>query len=279
MRHTDFQFASGQVIGRDHRQVPKNCQDGYHIAHSNDYTVAIVTDGCGSDRSAEAMWDLNGQTQHNEVGAKLGAVLAAQAVLRAAIERGVDRLNWSEVQFNLASQLYQLARSMGGNIRETIESFFLFTIVGVLLSAETATFFALGDGVVVVNGEVSSIGPFPGNKPPYIGYSAIPGSALEIEPGDLAFRIVASIPLEFLDSFLIGCDGVDDLIKVAEHRLPGLSDTVGGIEQFWCGDAYFTNPALLSRRLKLIGRDWPKANPSPGLLPDDTTLIVGRRKP
>jgi hypothetical protein len=26
----------------------------------------------------------------------------------------------------------------------------------------------------------------------------------------------------------------------------------------------------------MIGRDWPRRDPEPGLLPDDTTMIVGR---
>jgi hypothetical protein len=58
-----------------------------------------------------------------------------------------------------------------------------------------------------------------------------------------------------------------------------LSDVVGPLDQFYRQDRYFANPELISRRLKLISRDWPMSNPQPGLLHDDTTLIVGRRTP
>ena len=61
---------------------------------------------------------------------------------------------------------------------------------------------------------------------------------------------------------------------------------VGPLDQFWQDDRYFGNPALLERRLHLIGSDWVRFKTESGtkeqlngLLPDDTTMVVGRRPP
>ena len=84
---------------------------------------------------------------------------------------------------------------------------------------------------------------------------------------------------------LIGSDGVSDLIQVAEQALPGRSEMVGDLADFWQDDRYFRNPDQVRRRLALINREvtmldkqaqhWVRQS---GLLPDDTTLIVIRRK-
>jgi hypothetical protein len=57
------------------------------------------------------------------------------------------------------------------------------------------------------------------------------------------------------------------------------------LSQFWTGDDWFANPDLLRRRLCLAARACSRPNWEdrrlqrfPGLLPDDTTLIVIRRR-
>jgi len=67
--------------------------------------------------------------------------------------------------------------------------------------------------------------------------------------------------------------------------IPGRSEIVGPISQFWGEDRYFENPDGVRRRLALINNehqtiDWRKQTieRTAGRLPDDTTLIVIRRK-
>lgn len=162
---------------------------------------------------------------------------------------------------------------MGGNYRETIESYFLFTITGVVLLPDVV-FFGLGDGVTAINGDIWSWS-FTGNAPPYLGYQLLD---TDLAPDELRIRVRHTIAPHELDSFLIGCDGVGDFQRVGNEcrMLPGMAARVGPLSQFWSEDSYFTNPAAISRRLKVIARDWPLRDPEHGLLPDDTTIIVGR---
>jgi hypothetical protein len=269
MSHHAFAVADGGVIGRDHRLGYRNYQDARVIARSPQATVAVVTDGCGSGT-------------HSEVGAQIGARMLAEIVRAQVTDGDVRTIKWSRVLQHLLSSLDMLARQMGGNFREVVEDQFLFTFMGVVLGGalfnNRAVFFGLGDGVLAINGEVEVIGPYPGNMPPYAGYGLLPGE-LTIDPALIAIW-TKEVPLAELDTFLIGTDGVADLMKASERSVPGLAQAAGGIEQFWEDDRYFRgNPELISRRLKLLGRDWPKHSPQPGLLPDDTSLIVGRRLP
>jgi hypothetical protein len=166
---------------------------------------------------------------------------------------------------------------MGSPLAAIVREFFLFTVLGCVLTQETVTLFSLGDGVFIVNGQITPLGPFPNNAPPYLGYALL---------GDrLSLQIHPPIPLETLDTLLIGCDGVMDLIELADHSLLGQSNSVGSIAQFWQEDRYFENPDMLRRRLALINREitrpiWTEHRmiKTVGLLPDDTSLIVIRRK-
>ena len=266
MRHADFQLAAGSVMGRDHRHAFRNSQDSWIIVHDSCCTVAVVTDGCGS-------------SPHSEVGAKIGAGIVAAAVqnLTGSYARSnwQSDFDWEWVSDMVTDSLEGLTYDLLGDTRQTVQDYLLFTIIGVLLAGRTAQFFALGDGVVIVNSESVILGPFPDNSPPYIGYNVAgyPENPLVIRP-------VLEISLTALDNFLIGTDGAVDFMRSADRPLPGLNELSGPVSQFWEDDRYFSgNPDLVSRRLRLAARDWPKRDPYPGLLSDDTTLIAGRRRP
>jgi hypothetical protein len=132
------------------------------------------------------------------------------------------------------------------------------------------TFKNYQDGSLIVRNSECTLGPFPDNQPPYAGYGLLGKRGLEVQT-------VKTCPLSGLQHFLIGTDGVSDLIAARGNCLPGMNGQVGPVSQFWDEERYLGgNPDLVSRRLRVIGRDWPKRDPEPGLLPDDTTLIVGR---
>lgn len=271
-----FELAGGSVIGRDHRVVPKNNQDAYHVYQGIAGTVAVVCDGCGSGA-------------HSEVGAAIGARLICRSVHDELMAHGQMDFRWWRVERDVLSSVHVLATQMGGNYRETIEDYFLFTIIGVVIpthpvsqwgSTPTVVFFGVGDGLTVINGESNWSGPWPGNAPPYLAYQLLdaPGFA----PSELELKATHTIPDHLLESFLIGCDGaaVPGLTEVCSRNpnLPGMKNMeVGPLSQFWSLDCNFTNPVAISRRLKLIARDWPAREPEHGLLADDTTIVVGRR--
>lgn len=273
-----FQFAHGTVIGKDHRDIGKNNNDGWHTCFENDFFIGVVCDGCG-------------KAEHSEVGAKLGARIIVEA-LRKRVERLVRytdqktflRLGYrflGTVHQSLFAELGVIAELMGGSFSRTVSDYFLFTVVGVILSPLGATFFSIGDGYIVINGEVNKLGTFPKNEPPYLAYGLVDSS---IDPELIRFKVLAHRELESIRSFLLGTDGVEGLIKAAELKIPGQDELVGPISQFWTNDSFYSNSFAIDRRLTLIGRDTQKIDwqaqkvlKENGQLKDDTTLIVGRR--
>jgi len=261
----EFQFAGGSWIGRDHRWAGLNSQDSWTILTTGDLTVGVVADGCGSHA-------------HSEVGAQLGVKILAESI-RAAYSGPKHQIKWSRVQQQVVSQLDVLVRAMGGNYREVIKQYFLFTLLGFVTDGHTITFFALGDGTIVINGVVTNLGPFPNNEPPYIGYSLM-GEDATVDPDLLRLHpVFAPFDVTDVDSFMLATDGIDYLVASEGRKKPGLSGIVGPIEQFWQDDKYYALHIAIERELKLIGRDYPQKDPEFGYLRDDTTMIVGRRVP
>lgn len=255
------QLVGGSTIGRDHRIVPKNNQDSWAVWQTEDLAVAIVADGCGSGR-------------YSEIGSKLGVQLLGSYLEKEYTSIG--SFSWRQVQQALLSNIDILARAISGDYRQVIEDYFLFTLVGVVIDSEFATFFAVGDGTIFVNGQQMMLGPFPGNMPPYISYNLV-CEKVAVDAESIQLRPILQIPVGELKTFLIATDGIDDYIRREGDSLPGLEKVVESIQCFWDDDKYFRrNPELLSRQLKLAGRDWPQRSPEPGLLRDDTTVIVGR---
>lgn len=261
----EHQFAGGSWIGRDHRLTGRNNQDSWTIVEHDGLTIGVVADGCGSGAKSE-------------VGSQVGVQILAQSIRASYFEGRHREVNWTRVQQSALSQLDVLARAMGGVYRHVIEEYFLFTLVGFVIDHTRAVFFTLGDGTVIINETAVRIGPFPGNAPPYLGYRLIQDE-VAVDAAFLQLRVVADIDKTQLESFLIATDGIDDFVVREEATLPGSADVVGSLNQFYRQDRFFANPELISRRLKLVSRDWPTSNPQPGLLHDDTTLIVGRRTP
>lgn len=257
------------MIGRDHRIVPKNNQDAWYVARGPHSVCAVICDGCGSGA-------------HSEVGAQLAARVLAKAVANVASNRGED-YEWPLLENLFLAPATTLAGYLAPaeNIREVVEDYFLFTVLGVVLGPKYATFFGCGDGVFYVNGYRRDLGPYPDNSPPYLGYQMLRGRT-DFDEGALHLTQYQRLPVEDVSDFLIGCDGAGMEGGLSEAcqmdwKLPGLDRVAGPISQFWGNDAIFSNPATVSRRLKLMARDWPPRDPEHGFLADDTTIVVGRR--
>ena len=269
MNH-QFELVGGSVIGREHLRVGKNNQDAYGWNVSEAGAIAVVCDGCGSGI-------------HSEVGAKLGARLIVETLHRS-LKNGLclEREEcWQTIQQKLLNQLQHVAEQLGGDQVKTVQDYLLFTIVGVVMTPAVTSVFTLGDGVIAVNEQVMQLGPFANNAPPYLAYGLLEGNVSEALP----IKALQILPTNQVQSLLLGSDGVSDLMEVAQQPLPGRSEMVGDIAQFWQDDRYFRNPDQVRRRLTLINREVTTLNPQsqqclrqPSLLPDDTTLIVIRRK-
>ncbi|NQU25222.1 MAG: protein phosphatase 2C domain-containing protein [Candidatus Nealsonbacteria bacterium] len=277
-RLPNTQVAFGTVVGRDHLKcgkvlVGRNNQDAVVVRQSDRALVGVVCDGCGGE-------------EHSEFGARLGANLVSQSVLRNAgiadpIEDVLDR-----VHGDVLAELRILVRHFGDDPAVVIRNHFLFTIVGVLVRPGTLHLFALGDGTWAVANNlenrtrsVHSLGPFPDNAPPYLGY-AIDGSR---SPNVDSFRLIRTIHnTGEPHAVLIGSDGAADLADAADRVIPGTRELVGPISDFWQDDRYFRNPQMINRKLRRLNTDTQrvvhgKIHPFHGLLHDDTTLLVVRR--
>ncbi|AFY74303.1 hypothetical protein Syn7502_02300 [Synechococcus sp. PCC 7502] len=265
-----LEIAGGSITGRNHTVVGKNNQDAYFSISNDQFAIAVVCDGCGSGKDSE-------------VGAKIGVRLVVEEVAdQLQIQPQLNQEFWEQVKLNVLEQLQGIAKLLSGNcsefISQIINDYLLFTIVGVVITPIETVTFSIGDGIVFVNGEVSYAGKFPDNAPPYLAYGLYHADLID-------FHIHDRLPTGEVKSILIGTDGVADLIAAEFSHLPKKAECVGSISQFWQDDRYFSNPDQIRRRLSQVNYEFIKPNWSnrtltkeTGLLPDDTTLIVIRKK-
>jgi hypothetical protein len=233
-----FELAGGSVTGRAHVAAGRNNQDAFCWASDANGLVAVVCDGCSGGR-------------HSEVGAQIGARLVVQAASRL-LRTHLDAIGLLEqVRQDVLASLRLLAQRMtsASSFSRTVADHFLFTIVGLLITPLGATTFCLGDGLIVINGERTQLGPFPDNQPPYLGYALLP------DRGAPAFEVHRSMAASEVQSLVLGTDGALDLDS-----------------QFWADDRFFENPDMPRRRLAVLNRA------GAGRLSDDTTLVVVRRR-
>ncbi|EAU63246.1 protein phosphatase 2C domain-containing protein [Stigmatella aurantiaca] len=259
-----FEAATASVVGREHTRSGRNNQDALFLHTSGTALAAVVADGCGSGA-------------HSEVGAQLGARCVAQAAL-AVLGRGlpVGAPGFlPAVRAEVLGFLSSLTGQLGGTL---LAEHLLFTVVGAVVTPEQTLVFSAGDGVWALNGEVHALGPFPNNAPPYLAYGLL-------SPGAVPLECQALVRTEEVSSLLLGTDGAADLPSLAEARVPEREEAVGPFSQYWTEDRYFQNPDALRRRLALLGRESVRADftarrlvRTAGLLADDTTLVVLRRR-
>lgn len=266
---SQFQLARGSIPGAGHIRSGKDNQDAHHAICTPSFTVALVCDGC-SDGAFSG------------VGAQFACRLIAKSVADLITHSSTSAVQmdsfWERVRSDVLAQVRVLAISMGGSFSQAINEYFLFTVVGVVITAEKTVFFSIGDGIIIVNGELYQLGPFPRNAPPYMAYGLSP-DRMQYEEQALRFRLL-TMDTEQVEDLMIGTDGCLELIHGAERLINGRQEQVGPIDQFWSA-AFAGNPSLVTRRLRIINSsaiDWESRRVLPGWLQDDVTLITARRR-
>lgn len=241
----EFELAAGTIPGREHIRLKRGSQDALAWHHQDDCLIAVVCDGCGSGA-------------HSEVGAKLGARLLVNG-LRARLADGAvaDRgLLLTALRCDVLAHLEFLLPAMGGDHRDVVADYFLFTIVGAVITPRRALVFSIGDGVVAINGRRAQLGPFTANQPPYLGYELLcPGFV------DAYLRVLACEQTGALRTLVLASDGAEDLRDQ--------------LDEFAQRDLFFRNRDAVRRRLTVVNRDRDDCR---GPLVDDTTLIAIRRR-
>ncbi|MRG95255.1 protein phosphatase 2C domain-containing protein [Polyangium spumosum] len=260
-----FEVAAGSVTGRSHVLAGRPNQDAFAFRADEGGLVGVVCDGCGSGA-------------HNEIGAAMGArIVASEVLLEITAGAAIDEeATFERVRERSLLALASAAQAMGVAHARGIAEFFLFTVLGVAISAERAVVFGIGDGVFAVGDEITRLGPFPGNAPPYLGY----GLAGE----GPRFSIHRVIPAASFTSALIGTDGAADYSALEGAAIPGArGERVPPLRSFWSEDRFFRNVDAVRRSLALVNRDvtrplWDerRVHKEPGLLEDDTTVLVVR---
>lgn len=261
----------GTIPGTDHIKAGKpgftNNHDAYAWGYlENNGLIAVVCDGCGSGK-------------HSEVGANLASQIITEVLKKEVSllskDKGLENLNWQRIKQLIIAPLSVIANAMGGSLSKVINDYFLFTIVGTIITKSEVLIFSFGDGVYILNEEVKELGPFLNNAPPYLMYNLVGSSLVENGSTLLDFQCEKLISRDELESLIIGTDGVMDFIQHEKSLLPSnLSMTVGAIHQF-LEKKFFMNPDMINRKLRIINREYIDSSCiKSGLLPDDTTLIV-----
>ena len=315
-----FQISAGTIPGRAHigsgnLLVGKNNQDSFALKVFDNCIIATVHDGC----SAGAQSELGAA-----IGGRLLVEIMHSTVTSGALHAVTTKEQADELFEKIRKRfLYRLAKianllvakngadstcsqtpsapqpnGLSDERREceqpshkycshkkVLHDCFLFTIFGLIVTSRTTLVFSIGDGLFALNGNVTKVGPFPGNAPPYVAYALLP-SIFSYDAELLKFKIHAVVPTTSVDSLLVATDGLQDLIGKDTAMLPGKSRPLGNISQLWEDDRFFdeTEHELITPWLRQINSEVVKLNRnaqlerSPGLLPDDTTLIAIRKK-
>jgi len=271
-----IQIAGGSIIGTDHAKAGQpgytNNHDSFSWRKNDEILVAAVLDGCGSGK-------------HSEVGSNIASQMLTQ-ILFDEVKRitqysscvTLEKSFWNRIQTVLLSNLTVTAKSMGESISEIVNNYFLFTFVGVVVIHGTAYIFSFGDGVYIIDGEITELRPFPNDAPPYLMYNLTGSSLFESNPKMLDIQVNEILSPKSYSNILLGTDGVIDFISLEETYIPNQNNVVGPISQFWEEDKYTSNPDIIRRRLAIINREnISEGKIVGGLLHDDTTLIVIRK--
>lgn len=240
------EVATGSVAGRTHRRLSRPNQDAVSWVRTRGGVVLVVCDGCGGAPRSEVGAALGARLWSRALGDRLDAGAAADAALFEAA--GAD----------VIAHLSLLAAAMAADPTAVVVDHFMFTSLAAVITPDAIAVHAIGDGVVVIGEEVSVIGPFPENQPPYLAQALVgsrpTGKTWIADPREI-------------DRVAIASDGAG--------ALPCLGELAA--------DIVFRNPAALTRKLALLAEDqveidWDarRVVRTPALLDDDTTIAMAR---
>lgn len=282
-----IQVAAGSITGRNHLGrgnllLGGNNQDAFTIYREPDLLIAVVADGCGS-------------SEKSEVGAALGVQSYTSALLKEWRGGDSDTLHtdafWQRVDARALAPIAVVAESLttpAFSFKQVLNHHFLFTILGVIHTPAGTWIFRSGgsDGVIDANGEVVELLPGEGNCPGYPAYQLLQ-TKFSADPKFSRLTVERFIPSGEMQSILIGTDGVLELLRRADDLIPGTTRSVGTLGDLWGDDRIFTDPSALQRRLRAVNSEVVTLNRhtqpativrSRGLLSDDTTLVLIRRR-
>lgn len=172
MHRPNVSARAASVLGAAHLARGRNGQDAAACWSEGALGVAVVCDGCGSTEAAE-----------------LGALLVSQracAMLARRLLAGESLASaapWQEWRAELARELARLARDfcpspgatdeLTSAERGALARSLLCTLLVAVVEREHVSLWALGDGALLADDELTVLGPFADNAPPYLAYDLI----------------------------------------------------------------------------------------------------------
>ncbi len=172
--------AAAAVTGAAHLRLTRNGQDAVARWSEGPRGVVVVCDGCGSGASSE-----------------LGAIFTARALCAAMARRlsggepAAERDTWEAARHEVVAALARLVASwtlerLDAPIEaltdaipdptapaQLVEQHLLCTAVAAATDEHGAAVWAIGDGAYVMGGELTVLGPFADNAPPYLAYQLL----------------------------------------------------------------------------------------------------------
>jgi len=272
----NFEIVGGSVVGYDHVRrgqafLGANNQDAHAIARDPMVIVGVVCDGCGSQ-------------PRSELGAAFTANIVVDRVLGGVLYSDPGRGLWETIESDVYRDLYKL----GQLYKKWPIDCLLTTILGFIILEEETTLFYVGDGYFGVNGLVERIESPIENTPPYFAYQFLrPTDEADddfvdaLGPRPYSFQ-VRTWPTAEVRSIFVATDGLRDLIANEGGPLPSLrSQRVPSVPDLLDDDTIYLNPFRLGNRLTAMNDEGltlasGRARRVPGLLLDDTTIVVAR---
>lgn len=288
----DFELSAGSVPGREHLGSGNllkgsNNQDAFATFRSSACIIATVHDGCSAGK-------------HSEVGAKLAARIIVGTLEHAVRGGSFSSTDDESIQTDLDHVLKDLlakfrrlsATIFGDSFSPQLVVDYLLCTTLALVVTRTVTFiFSMGDGYYALNGAISEIGPFENNAPPYFAYQLLKPP---VPPAASShFAIHALTETESLETALIATDGFRDLLRSAYRNIPGKFWQVGAAAQLWLSERFYDSGngaekvseaitpwlrQLNSETTKIAAQEEVRIKRERGLLNDDTTIVVLRRR-
>lgn len=268
---TTFAVMSGTATGRDHRLAtpPAPNQDRVLTVVRHDLIVGCFADGCSS-------------SEHSAVGADLTVNTLLTAILnRHKSGKPFDPSWFKRMYWYLVETLWETTKmyltASNHDDRDAqmdvIMSHMLATAGGCVIDTENVHLFGVPEVWGIYNGDQFD---WPAAKKDHAPYPALAfHNRGELYYGN--FR-VETYPTTDLRQLMMGTDGLVRLSKVCSTptiTIPGTDTPVGGIDQVFSRDEFYTDPNACSEWLNTLAAGTESA---PGLLGDDTSFFGLRRK-
>jgi hypothetical protein len=237
-----FQSTYASTIGHTHRKMGYNNQDAIRVIDADPNAfIAVVADGCGSKSNSE----VGAQLAVHFVAAEIARLIAGGQDWRELLQHAHG--SWAE-RFVAGQQVEDRVEFIG--------DFMLYTLLGVVVEDEVTTIFRSGDGLFMVNGEVTAIDQQ--NQPAYLNY--------ELMGRDKPEMYFEQFVTDEIDSLLVGTDGVEDLHGIFRTKKWGGYPSLVGL----CEDPKMYHNQIALSKLIFEASEI-------GELHDDTTLVMVKR--